>query len=70
MRFFSFIITLLNQIIGDSNEVFLFHLYTDESVHQLEAVTMQDYNPIVFYSRKLNTAQKRLKPLRETESCY
>jgi hypothetical protein len=36
-----------------------FHLYTDASDHQLEAVIMQDKKPIAFYSRKLNTAQKR-----------
>jgi hypothetical protein len=36
-----------------------FHLFTDASDHQLEAVIMQDKKPIAFYSRKLNTAQKR-----------
>jgi hypothetical protein len=36
-----------------------FYLYTDASVHQLGAVIMQDKKPIAFYSRKLNTAQKR-----------
>jgi hypothetical protein len=36
-----------------------FHLYTDASHHQLGAVIMQDKKPIAFYSRKLNTAQKR-----------
>jgi hypothetical protein len=36
-----------------------FHLYTDASDHQLGAVIMQDKKPIAFYSRKLNTAQKR-----------
>jgi hypothetical protein len=36
-----------------------FHLYTDASNHQLGAVIMQDKKPIDFYSRKLNTAQKR-----------
>jgi hypothetical protein len=36
-----------------------FHLYIDASDHQLEAVIMQDKKPIAFYSRKLNTAQKR-----------
>jgi hypothetical protein len=36
-----------------------FHIYTDASDHQLGAVIMQDKKPIVFYSRKLNTAQKR-----------
>jgi hypothetical protein len=35
-----------------------FHLYTDESDHQLGAVIMQDKKPKAFYSRKLNTAQK------------
>jgi RNase H-like domain found in reverse transcriptase len=36
-----------------------FHLYTDASDHQLGAVNMQDTKPITFYSRKLNTAQRR-----------
>jgi hypothetical protein len=36
-----------------------FHLYTDASDHRLGAVIMQDKKPIAFYSRKLNTAQKR-----------
>jgi hypothetical protein len=36
-----------------------FHLHTDASDHQLGAVIMQDKNPIAFYLRKLNTAQKR-----------
>jgi hypothetical protein len=34
----------------------------------LGAVIRQDKLPIAFYSRKLNTAQKRIQPLRE--SCY
>jgi hypothetical protein len=41
----------------DFNEPF--HLFTDASDHQLGAVIMQNKNPIAFYSRKLNTAQKR-----------
>jgi hypothetical protein len=36
-----------------------FHLYSDASGHQLGVVIMQDKKPIVFYSRNLNTAQKR-----------
>jgi hypothetical protein len=36
-----------------------FHLYTDTSDHQLEAVIMQDKKPITFYSQKQNTAQKQ-----------
>jgi hypothetical protein len=43
----------------DFNKPVLFHLYTDASDHQLGAVIMQDKNPIAFYSRKINTAQKR-----------
>jgi hypothetical protein len=43
----------------DINKPVLFHLYTDASDHQLGAVFMQDKKPIAFYSRKLNTAQKR-----------
>jgi hypothetical protein len=42
----------------DFNNPGSFHLYTDASDHQLGAVIMQDKNPIAFYSRKLNTAQK------------
>jgi hypothetical protein len=40
-----------------------FHIYTDASDHQLEAVIIQDKKQITlaFYSRKLNTAQKRYK---------
>jgi hypothetical protein len=36
-----------------------FHLYTDDSDHQLGTVIMQDKKPIAFDSRKLNTSQKR-----------
>jgi hypothetical protein len=43
----------------DFNTPFLFHLYTDASDHQLGAVIMEDKKPIAFYSRKVNTAQKR-----------
>jgi hypothetical protein len=43
----------------DFNKPVLFHLYTDASDHQLGAVIMQDKKPTAFYSRKLNTAQKR-----------
>jgi hypothetical protein len=35
------------------------HLDTDASDHQLGSVIMQDKKPRAFYSRKLNTAQKR-----------
>jgi hypothetical protein len=40
-----------------------FHLYTGASDHQLGAVIMQDKKPTAFYSRKLNTAQKRYKTI-------
>jgi hypothetical protein len=45
----------------DFNKPTSFHLYTDASDHQLRAVIMQDkmQTSIAFYSRKLNTAQKR-----------
>jgi RNase H-like domain found in reverse transcriptase len=35
-----------------------FHIYTDASDHQLGAVIMQEKNPIAFYSRKFNAAQR------------
>jgi hypothetical protein len=41
------------------NKPVVFHHYTDASDHQLGAVIMQDKTPLTFYSRKLNTAQKR-----------
>jgi hypothetical protein len=41
------------------NKPVLSHIYTDASYHQLGAVIIQDKNPIAFYSRKLNTSQKR-----------
>jgi hypothetical protein len=44
---------------ADINKPVLFHFYIDASDHQLGAVIMQDKKPIAFYSRKLNTAQKR-----------
>jgi hypothetical protein len=43
----------------DFNKPEYFHLYTDVSDHHLGSVIMQDKNPVAFYSRKLNTAQKR-----------
>jgi hypothetical protein len=43
----------------DFNKPVLFHIYTDASDHRLGEVIMQDKKPIAFYSRKLNTDQKR-----------
>jgi hypothetical protein len=36
-----------------------YHVLKDVSDKELRAVIMQDKKPITFYSRKLNTAQKR-----------
>jgi transposase InsO family protein len=36
-----------------------FHVYTDASDNQLGAVIMQEDKPLAFYSRKLNSAQRR-----------
>ena len=36
-----------------------FHVYTDSSAHQLGAVIMQEGKPLAFYSRKMNSAQRR-----------
>jgi hypothetical protein len=54
----------------DFNKPMLFHLYTDASDHQLGAVIMQDKKPIIFYSRKLNKAQKQYTTTEYTESSY
>ena len=35
-----------------------FHIKTDKSDFQLSAVIKQDNNPVAFYTRKLNSAQK------------
>jgi hypothetical protein len=42
----------------DFNKPVLFHLYTDASGHQLEAVIMQNRKHIAFYLTKTKTAQK------------
>jgi hypothetical protein len=43
----------------DLNKTVILHLDTDASDHQLGAVIMQDKNPLAFYSRKLNIAQRQ-----------
>jgi hypothetical protein len=43
----------------DFNKPVVYHLYIDASGYQSGAVIWQDKNPIAFYLRKLNTAQKR-----------
>ena len=47
--------TLLN--FPDLNKTF--HIYTDTSDYQLSAVIMQDNKLLAFYSRKMNSAQKK-----------
>ena len=43
-----------------------FHIHTDSSCCQLGSVITQSNKPIVFYSRKMNDAQKRY-PTNEQE---
>jgi hypothetical protein len=50
----------------DFNE--LFHIFTDASKYQLGAVIMQNGKPLAFYSRKLNSAQRRYTTVKK--SCY
>jgi hypothetical protein len=54
----------------DFSKPFPFHLYIDASDHQLGAVIMQNKKPIAFHSWKLNKAQRGIKSVKETESCY
>jgi hypothetical protein len=42
----------------DLNEPF--HIFTDASKYQVGTVIMQNDKPLVFYSRKLNSAQRKI----------
>jgi hypothetical protein len=60
----------------DFSKAILIHLYIDASDQQFGAVIMQDKTTIAFYTRKLNTAQKRytttergIKLLLDIEPC-
>lgn len=38
-----------------------FHLYTDKSDYQMGTVIIQEGHPVVYWSQKLNAAQKTLR---------
>jgi hypothetical protein len=52
------------------NKPIIFHLDTDASDHQLEAVIMQDKNPIAFYRESSIQLKRSIQPLRENKSYY
>jgi hypothetical protein len=68
----------IKKVIGTEAQVILcypdfnkpFHLDTDASDHQLESVIMQDKNPIAFYSRKINTAQKQYRIIEREQELF